>query len=549
MDGANFRAAWEAPYGITGYTENIRTSQLTYQTSGFSNGIPPDSRFGCEWQGRMWYGSNPKYPYRVYYSEAGQPQYVGPTNYLDTLGKEEITGIARGRNELVVFCLRNSYMVRQAGASDFVMEKLDSNVGCISHFGILEIHNKLWFPSEDGIWIYDGGFRYLMKEVQPLWRQDWSTAKASFLSGFALDDRINKVYMWVTRRTDRPEFENTDLSPGTVIYAGYYGEFEPSMAGSGLHPEWTLDFKNRFDSAGFYNEEGELVIGSCDGVIRKQDWEDGDDDGDTLQKELIIRTGSWLFNEPGDDKESGKQVLQVWSYIESERTAWRLYARGGDEQAWRGMLPDNELTFWKVSVAASYSTETRQLRSRDTSAADFTLVYVPKTVHYFIPQKVTGRGFVFEYRATAPIGLQYRGTGGMWAPGSTQRGIESAVNTTDLVAILEYSLDQLIWTAIPPGPTLAPVSIVSGNATEVVYYRVTLSYASGQPNYPITVQFDHQTVNGYDHTIDVTDISVPTIYQAPAYTVPSNGTYVVTISDEAGNAADGFVFNLDFSVP
>jgi hypothetical protein len=550
MDGAAFRAAWEAPYGITGYTENIRTSQLTYETNGYDQGIPPDTRYGCEWQGRMWYASNPKYPYRLWRSKAGQPQYVGPTSYLDTLGKEEITGIAKGRNELVVFCLRNSYLVRQfgSGEDDYIMERLDSDVGCISHFGIMEIHNKLWFPSEDGIWIYDGGFRYLMKEVQPLWRQDWITNKEDFLSGFALHDRINKVYMWVTRRPDREQFEGTGLGPGTVTYCGYYGEFEPSMAGSGLHPDWTLDMKYRFDSSGFYNEEGELVFGSCDGVIRKQDWSNGDDDGDVLDKELIVRTGAWLFNEPGDDSESGKQMLQVWSYVESELTGWRLYVRGGDEQAWQGILPDNEIAFWRASVAASYAAETRSLRARSTAVAPYSIVYVPKTVHYFLPQKTTGRGFTFEYRATAPIGLQYRGTGGMWAPGSTSRGMAAATNLSSLTATLEWSFDQVNWHPVAPG-TPATISLVSLDPTATISYRYTFAFPAGAPTYPITVTMDHQTEPGYDHTIQVADIAEIVVYEADPYLIPSTGQYLISVADAAGIMATGFTVNIVLENP
>lgn len=529
MDGAEFRAAWEAPYGISAYVENVRTAQLTYIGPNYDHGIPPDTRFGCEWQGRMWYANNPQHPYRVWYSMGGNPQYVGPYSFRDTLGKEEITGIAKGRNELVVFCLRNSYMIRQfgQGADDFIVEKLDSDVGAISHFGILEIHNKLWFPSEDGVWIYDGGFRYLMKEVQPLWRDDWEANKQEFLSGFALHDRINKIYMWVTRRPGLEEFESTEIFPGTVTYCGYYGEFEPSMGGQQPHPEWTLDMKARFDSAGFYNEDGELVVGSCDGVIRKQDWTDDDDDGDTLQKPLVIRSGHHLFFEPGDDWEFGKTLKQLWAYVESETSAWTLYVRGGDEQVWRGRLPDNLFQFWKVGFAASANSETRSVTSTDGRTQTILLNYVPETTHYAIPAQVTGRGFTFELRATAPVGLQYRGIGGMWAPGPGST--RPATDHTRMEILLEWSDDnQVTWYPFPLN-----VAAPAGDSNPITI-RVTISYPYGAPTFPIDATLTPET-SPAEEVFQVLNAPLEAFNLAPwTLTVPSSQAFEVAVQDAAG---------------
>lgn len=485
MAGNTFRAAWEAPYGVTGYEENIRTAQLTYVgPEGWQHGLPPMTRFGHAWAGRMWYANHPQHPYRLWFSMANHPQYVDPADFRDTWDKEPINAIWKGRNELLVLCQRAAYMVRQfgQGASDFILEKLDSDVGCISHFGIQEIHNKVWFPDEDGVWIYDGGFKYLMKEIQPLWEQDWFENKLAFQNGFALHDRINKVYMWVTRRNGRPLFENTGLRPGTVAYCAYYGNFEPSMAGQQQHPDWTLDFKDRFDSCGFYDSNGELIVGSCDGKLRKQDWLDGDDDGDALQKAAIIRRGNDQYFEPGDDVEGGKQLVQFWLYVESEVTAWSINVRGGDEQAWKGALPENDFWFWKADVVASEKTEIRNFKGSRSGVVRKEVTYTPKTVHYFEPEKVTGRGFTFELRAVAPIGLEYRGLGGMWGPGSTQRGVQ------------EYTVyDALAEVTMPDSEFLDLRSdpVVQGLPNWRV--RITLS---GAMTYPVTVTITGTPVGG-----------------------------------------------------
>ena len=416
MNGAGYRMAWEAQIGISSVEENIPTSRLSISGPAIGqNSLPPIGvKFAHAWAGRMWYASTPEFPYRLWYSDPGNPQSVRPASFRDTFEREEITSIWKGRNELLVFCIRSAYLVRQfgTGQNDFVIEKLDSDVGCITHFGIAEIHNRLWFPAEDGIWIYDGGFHYMMKDLRLLWQQEYAADKDAFVQGFGGHDKINKVYLFFTNRAARPAWENTGLNPGTVRYVGYYGDFEPSMAGQQLQPDWTLDFATRFDSAALYDKDGKLIVASCDGIIRSQDSLNGDDDGDILQKQLIIRHGHMLMLQPGDDVQSAKKLEQLWLHVESESQPWTLYAMGGDASAYLSVRPDNDFKFWRYVSPASAQTEVRTV-----DGVDYTYVFAPESVHFFIPEKVAGRGFTFEIQATAPVGLNYRGVGGMWSAG------------------------------------------------------------------------------------------------------------------------------------
>jgi hypothetical protein len=455
MNGAAYRMAWEAPYGVTAVSENVRTSRLSLQgPNDFNNDIPPIGiRYIHPWAQRMWYANNAEFPYRLWYSKPGYPQYVGSSFFLDTLEREPITGLWRGRNELVVFCQDNSYLVRQfgQGANDFVMERLDSNVGCVSHHTIKEIHNRLWFAARDGIWIYDGSFRYVLDDMRPKYESDYCKDKASFESSFSVYDKLNKVYMLFRTPTlqegeDPPEWEpKTGLYPRTIIYVGYIGEFEPSMNGQELQPDWSFDFRGRQDSSSLYagsvnggQENNELYVASCDGKIRRQikpceleqareqaleeppfvpTWWGGDDDEDSLQKKLIIRHPHLLFQQPGDDIQSGKRLDQVWSHMESEITDWTFYAMGGDEDAWDSVRPDNDRHFWKADHAASADVQTRT----NDDGSVYSYEYCAKAVHFMLPEQVAGRGFTFEVQALEPVGMKYRGVGGMWSPGPAHR--------------------------------------------------------------------------------------------------------------------------------
>lgn len=527
VDGGTFRMAWEAPYGLTSYEENRRTAQLTFAgPSVQQNGVPPETYYGHAWAGRMFYARSSSYPYRIWWSKPGFPQNVAPASFRDTLDREPITGIWKGRNELIVFCARASYMLRQfgTGIDDFIMEKLDSNVGCLTHHGIQEVHNRLWFPSEDGPWIYDGSFRYLGKEIEPLWRDDRKANPAAYLDGFSAHHRSDKVYMFFTKRTLRPEFENSGLSPGTITWIGYYGDFDPSLAGNQAQPEWTLDMKHRFDSCALYDEDGNLLIGSCDGKVRQEDATDGDDDGDRIQKEAVVRGGHLLYNVPGDDLEGGKQLPQLWYYVESELTGWSVYVRGGDEQAWRSKLPDNDIDgFWKIDVAASQHTETRQVATLRSGRKTLAMLHVPATVHYFVPERVTGRGFTLELRATAPVGLKYRGFGGQWAPGSTARGIEERTTISALIAISGETLDKYDPPTVVPG-TYAPVG--------------TVAYEYGSAAWPITLRLVCAALV-YDSTLQLSTPNLSGSFPDNAVLVDGNTyDFVLTVTDANGVTLD-----------
>lgn len=507
MNGGDYRMAWEAPYGVTAVSENTTTTRLSLLgPNDFRHNIPPFSpKFMHPWAGRMWYANNPEFPYRVWYSKPGYPQYVGKQQFRDTLEREPVTGLWRGRNEIVVFCEDNSYLIRQfgQGQDDFVMERLDSNVGCITHHGIREIHNRVYFPARDGVWLYDGAFRYLTDDLRSKWDDDFCADPESFRDGFGEYDKLNKVYMFfqiptIAAGASPSEWEpKTGLTARTVIWVGYIGEFEPSMNGQQLQPDWTWDFRGREDSSALYGVENELYVASCDGQIRRQlkpcelssaledyrtnrrDWDLGDDndtygaaDGeDSLEKKLIIRHGHMLFDEPGDDKEKGKHLEQLWAHLESPVRAWTFYAMGGDEDTWDSIRPDNVLEFWKRTWAAS-----DQIEGRTIDGTTYVYTFNTKSVHYMIPEKVAGRGFTFEVQATRPLLVAYRGIGGMWSPGPAAKRPTSreacTYATLSLKASFAVDLDG-------GGSATVAASDLDNGSVNVSHWRLELLNAQG----------------------------------------------------------------------
>ena len=427
MNGADYGMAWESQIGISTVEENIPTNRLSIRGADHFTRLPPPTgiHYVHSFSNRLWYARTSEHPYRLWFTPAGQPEYVSRTSFRDTKELETITAIWKGRNELLVFCEDSCYKARVfgAGAEDVVLEKLDSDVGCLTQHGIQEVHNRVWFPARDGFWVYDGSFFYLMKDIYPLWNADFKANEADFRNGWTVHDRNLKYVMFCTGRATPVAFENTGLVAGTIRYAAYYGDWERSMLGQEPQPDWGLDLLSRKESTAYTTPTGEVFYASCDGKIRRQDSTDENDDGDTLSKKLIIRPGHQLFFEPGDDVLGGKEIKQHWHYVESETNGWTLYLLGGDEDAWNQIRPDNVNYWWKADVPASLLQEQRQVPEGGTL---FDLTYCAKGVHFFEPERVAGRGFTFEVQASSPLGMKYRGFGGLWGPGHATRQVAVA---------------------------------------------------------------------------------------------------------------------------
>ncbi len=500
MNGGPYRLALEVPIGTTTYFENVKTNQLL-QTGPSGHYIPPFGlSFAAKAFGRMWYARTQEYPHRLWGSQPGQPQYIPLTNFRDTDDREAITGLAKSRDVLIVFCLNSTYILRKhgSGAFDFTLQKLDSAVGCVSHWGIREIHNKLWFPGTDGVWVYDGGFRFAMADIRDFYRADYEANREPFKRGFSIDDKTGKNYVFYIPRPGAPAFARED-SVGTVSYVGNYVNFEPSLGGQNPEPDWSLDLYGRLHTAAVYSEIGEVIIASEDAKIRKFDEDNDDDDGDALQKHLVILTGHQLFMKPGDDINSAKTFKPWYAHMESEFNAWTVGLYGGDEAAARGIDIDNLNTWWQNSVPAS-----EQWATVGTPPA--LAKFVPKSVHFMVPEKVSGRGLSALFQAVLTKGMSYRGYGGWYLPGPATRGPEilgSAVGG-DFTVVPQY---ENVWTDLPTSKLSFQgleynlrLDITAGNAVEPAWIVMEITKPSGAKE-------------AFPYRVDEGDWTIP--YQTP----------------------------------
>ncbi len=396
-NGGLFRHVTDIALATSSYTDSTATLALG-AVAPENHGVPPYTELLESYHDRMWYGIDPDYPDRIWYSELGKPEAVSASSYLETRDGEAVTGLKRVADELLVFTARSVYSIQGYTAADFRIAKISPAIGCIAPYSIVNIDETLWFASEIGVYMYNGSFHFMMEDLRDYWRDAYAADVDTYQDAIAADDRYSNGYYLLIPKTSGAFY--------------YFGHYLPVFGGQG-QPHWVWDTRARVDrvigslTPSFGANRYDLYVASTDGYLRQaNDPADADDDGDSGAKQLIIQTGSLLMGDPGGDIEQGKTLTKAWSYVQSENNAWTIYLTGGDEDVVNAYLPDNTTYHWKDAIAASAVASTTK-----------------KSVHTHIPDKVSGRAFNLKIIANSPVGMAYRGWGGHWKPGPATRPV------------------------------------------------------------------------------------------------------------------------------
>lgn len=401
VDGNSARRAWERTLPIYSVTEAKPTLALGSLLNS-DRGIPPYTRFAEIYHERLWYAGSPTYPERIWFSGVGDPENVYGLNFFSTPTKEPVTGLKRCGDQLLVFCQNSTHVVQGYTLDDFICRTIAPSIGCAASWSIQNIHDRVWFMSAMGPYVYDGQFSFAGNKLRKYYAAAYAAARADYENGFTVDDRKQCCYVYsvpLTSGTNR-----------TLKWVAEYKDAEPNVGGVGGPPNWMFDVRARQDTAaGLLSDTAycdfSVHTGDSTGYVRAENVAaNADDDGDTYQKALTIQTGVDMAGDPGGDVQEGRSYSRLWSYVESESNAWRVAAYGGDETAL------NQATYnWKDDVAASA-----------LSGGGHT--WVAKTTHAHIIETVVGRGIAFKYTATAPVGMKWKGFGGTRGPGPAFRG-------------------------------------------------------------------------------------------------------------------------------
>ena len=410
VDGALPKEVTELAITAVTHTENTATGALgdppPVDSDGNlkqARGVPPYTRFVVKYHRRAWYGGDPAYPARWWYSELDEFESVGILNYVEHLETEAVVGGGPAGDHIVSFGQTVSYAIQGWDEADLRVYKLSPSIGLTSHFGIVNINEILWFPSELGVYMYipGAGFRPLMhRDLQSYWRDEYAANPAAFEDCTAGDDRTQRLFKLLVPYATAPKAR---------YFVGHYQNFDSSVGEGGSLPDWTFDLRDRDDYAvGNLRPIGkrrtDLHVGSGDGYVRLENVAaNDDDDGDTYQKLMEFDGPHYLPTlQVGDDNE-GSEFNELTMFLVSETSDWTIEGRAGDDFAYLATSPA-----WTKVVKASGKTVGNK-------------TYVAKSAHHLRPTGLSGKGVIFRVKIPKAKGVEYRGLALGWGNGQQSR--------------------------------------------------------------------------------------------------------------------------------
>lgn len=173
--GTTFYIAGFVNNGVTTYTDSVNdtisiqsnpalnTNALLYTSGGVvGNDQPPQAKYIEIVNNVVYYGSitdtGQDFPQRIRQALPFAPDHA-PATFFDDMD-EAITGLARARSNLVVFCQNSIY--RESGGFNTVgqgaltHERISDTTGCLNYKSIVKTEIGIFFAGNDGFYYTDG---------------------------------------------------------------------------------------------------------------------------------------------------------------------------------------------------------------------------------------------------------------------------------------------------------------------------------------------------------------------------------------------------------
>lgn len=422
VDGELPAMAWERPLQAPGstVTENVLTAALSIPlpariTSNgvvtldpYARGVPPYTHYVEKYHDAFFYAGDPEHPERIYPSRLYEPEAVNTTPitvfsrtenpWLSTTDGMPVTGIKRQGEDLVVGTIKGIDVINGYTHGDYTIRRISDYWGVLSHFSMARCGplSSLFFAAPQGPTIYNAGtFKFIGGPIETWWRDNYLLYPEAFRNSYASEDRY-----WRSYKLLLPWF----ASAYSLYLVCDYDEAEMG------NPIWVRDRRARRDECAVEllttNESNfyELLTGSCDGHIRRENVEtNADDDGDAYKKALTIDTPHrYVAGQDGDDAH-GRTYVGLDLYLKHENNEATISMWAGDDDAPSAAAPQ----WTTVSPQTKAPTGSRQL--------------VQQTSERHIPTDLSGKGVTLRIEVSAPLGVEWRGWAVDHLPGPQTR--------------------------------------------------------------------------------------------------------------------------------
>lgn len=196
-DGDDFRLAARVENGTPNWKDTVEDEDLTGEILDISIGSPPSVQYVSEVAGRYLWVAPIGNEQRAYFSNTARPWEVPAQNVVDFLDGTSlpITGIAGIQGITAVFKADTLFALIPPSNPlvPFDIQVRYRDIGCLSHFGIVQCDGRLVFPGERGFYVFDSSNAdYISNVIEPTWHAFPGVYKTSMVGFWDRDrDTVN----------------------------------------------------------------------------------------------------------------------------------------------------------------------------------------------------------------------------------------------------------------------------------------------------------------------------------------------------------------------
>jgi len=268
----------------------------SFTATDVSAGAVSGAKFVASFRDHMFYAGMSSTPQEMVFSKPfDEDDFSGGSGSGSIAVDDEITGLKVFRDNLIIFCENRIFKLAGSSVSDFAIQDITRNIGCINGQTIQEFAGDLIFLGPDGLRTIAGTARIgdvelgtISANVQPLFLDNISSA-GKFTSIVIPNKTQYRIFFTKTGVTE------ANTKGVTCVLKGQQFEFAELK---GIRPTCTDTFVSAGDVIALH--------GSGDGYVYRQ--ESGDDfDGTAINGRY--RSPDISMNDPGIRKYMQRVIL------------------------------------------------------------------------------------------------------------------------------------------------------------------------------------------------------------------------------------------------
>jgi len=319
----------------TSYTDDSIDEDVdTDRSAPFSSSANlPAFEHLSSYRNRMFWSGGATNKDRLYFSETDRPGTVTDENdnWIRVGGEDEtepITSHVAILDSLVIFKKRSIYVLMGDSIDNFVLNKVTSNLGCVSHGSIAVADDIVYFAGENGIYSFDlNTITEISKEISVTYNNRILEADSLMVSA---TDKNNGFIVWSL-------YGKNQSLPGTQLVYFYRYSME---VGKHCFTKWTTTcISALYFGLSNITRKNELFWGGYDGGKPYWGVYGGSEGGtgviDVASTDFQWTTGKIDFGSPSKNKHWGEIVTQISS---------DAVTGGSDNVVLSYLLPDDTST-------------------------------------------------------------------------------------------------------------------------------------------------------------------------------------------------------------